>query len=389
MRSLRLALAVLLALTPRSPLLAQLAGDTLRAALAQRYLQIDRVASARPLTDEQRAVLNRAFDRTTFQFFAGQYAAAIGSMDSMLRVLGSGPLDAPPPPPLGEARWISGRAPSVVRDSLLAQLARVDSSGARQQAVVAARSRVALLTDAPSPSRSVEQSVQPRAHAAAVGREVSELRAGRDPYAGRSGDWWREVQVGADRRVPVRLVVPPSVTADGAAPAPLIVALHGAGGDENMFADAYGAGVLTRLADSLGAIVISPLANGLAAPAFDTLLALVAREHRVDMRRVYVVGHSMGAGIAATLANQRGAQLAGVAMLAGGAPVTSADAPPLLFVGAALDPVIPAARVKAAAEASQAAGQSATYRELASEGHTLMVGRVLPEAVQWLWGQRR
>lgn len=364
------------------------AGDTLRAALARGYLQIDRLVASRDLTDEQRLVLNRAFDRTTFQFFGGQFAAAVTSMDSIARVLGAGPADAPPLPPTGAARQIGGQSPSVVRSALLASLAGVDSTGALQQAHAAASARAGLLTDVASTSRSIELFIQPRAHAAAVTREVDALRAGRNPYAGRSGDWWREIVVSADKRVPVRLIAPPSAVRAGVR-APLIVALHGAGGDENMFVDAYGAGVISRLADSLGALIVSPLANGFTAAAFDSVVAVVQREYAVDSTRVYVVGHSMGAGITAMLANTRGARLAAVAAVAGGAPITAADAPPALFIAGGVDPVIPAARVKAAAEATRAAGRTMEYRELPSEGHTLIVGRVLPDAIAWLFTHSR
>lgn len=364
------------------------AGDTLRAALARGYLQIDRLVSSRDLSDEQRLVLNRAFDRTTFQFFGGQFAAAVTSMDSIARVLGAGPADVPPMPPTGAARQIGGQAPSAVRATLLASLAGVDSTGALQQAHAAASARAGLLTDVASTSRSIELFIQPRAHAAAVTREVEALRAGRNPYAGRSGDWWREIVVGADRRVPVRVIAPPNAVRSGVR-APLIVALHGAGGDENMFVDAYGAGVISRLADSLGALVVSPLANGFTAAAFDSVVAVVQREYAVDSTRVYVVGHSMGAGLTAMLANTRGARLAAVAAIAGGAPITTADAPPSLFIAGGVDPVIPAARVKAAAEATRAAGRTMEYRELPSEGHTLIVGRVLPDAIAWLFTHSR
>jgi len=78
-----------------------------------------------------------------------------------------------------------------------------------------------------------------------------------------------------------------------------------------------------------------------------------------------------------------------VACLAGGSAITSESAPPALFIGGSLDPVIPAARVKAAADATRAAGRSAEYREFASEGHTLIVGRVLPDAVAWLFTHTR
>jgi phospholipase/carboxylesterase len=367
---------------------AQPTGDTLRATLAKAYLTVDRITSRRTFDDATRATINRAFDRTTLQFFGGRFAEAARSLDSLTAALGLQPGDAPDPPPLGAARAIDGRPPSAVRDELLARLARVDSTGPLQQALAAAVSRAGLLTDVPSSTRSAELFVQPRAHAAAVRREVDALRAGRDPYAGRSGDWWREIVADGGRRVPVRVVVPPSAV-DGGRRAPLLVALHGAGGDENMFVDAYGDGVLVRLADSLGAIVVSPLANGATPVTVDSLLAVVTRGYAIDTTRVFAIGHSMGAGIVARLANTRGHRLAGVAMLAGGAAITAPDAPPALFVGAALDPVIPAARVRAAAEATTAAGRRAEYRELAHEGHTLMVGPAVPLAIAWLWATPR
>lgn len=364
-------------------------GETMRTALAQAYLRVDRLTSAREFTGEQRAEINRAFDRTTLQFFMGQYATAIGGLDSLLRALGGD--DAAVEKPLtGRERWVEGQSPSAVASRLRQQLGTVDSTGSLSQARAAAMSRVGLLTDEVSTTRSIEMLINPRAHAAAVTREVDALLGGINPYMGRSGDWWREIVTGAGSRVPVRVIAPPSAVPPArSAPVPLVIALHGAGGDENMFVDAYGAGVLTRLADSLGFLVVSPLANGFSAQAFDSVLSVVSREYRVDADRVYVIGHSMGAGITAALANARGARLAAVALLAGGAPIRDEASPPALFVGAQLDPIIRATLVKASADATAAAGRTSEYRELANEGHTLMVGRAVPDAIAWLFQHTR
>ncbi len=380
------ALVTLALLTPQPARAQAAAGDTLRAALAQSYLLVDRLVSTRAFTDDERAAINRAFDRTTFQFFGGQFAAAVSSLDSLARSLGATNDDMPLAPPAGEARFINGRAPSAVQKDLLATLATVDSTGNLQQAHASAVARAGLLTDVASRTRSIELMIDPRVHAAAITREVAELKAGRNPYAGRSGDWWRVFATDGNRKVAARVVVPPS-SVERNTPAPLILALHGAGGDENMFVDAYGAGVLTRLADSLGAMIVSPLANGFTPAMFDTIVAAMSREYTIDAKRIYVVGHSMGAGLTASLANTRGVRIAAVASIAGGAPITAAGAPPALFITGTLDPVISAARVKSAADATRAAGQRMEYRELASEGHTLIVGRVLPDAIAWLFGR--
>ena len=67
-------------------------------------------------------------------------------------------------------------------------------------------------------------------------------------------------------KVPFRVFAPP--TSDDGAKRPLIIALHGAGGDENMFMDAYGAG------DSFAAGLTYGLAEGRSA---EEAVALGAR----------------------------------------------------------------------------------------------------------------
>ena len=162
----------------------------------------------------------------------------------------------------------------------------------------------------------------------------------------------------------------------------VLIALHGAGGDENMFADAYGRGVAARLARENDLVFVSPATTPFMTSAvqFDSLMAVLGREYSIDGKRVYVMGHSMGAGAAARLAQERPQAISAVACLAGGAAVTVAGAPPVLFIGAQLDPIIPAARVKAAA----AATPTGSYEERANEGHTLMVRAGVLRAVPWM-----
>jgi poly(3-hydroxybutyrate) depolymerase len=167
----------------------------------------------------------------------------------------------------------------------------------------------------------------------------------------------------------------------------VLIALHGAGGDENMFSMGYGQGIAARLATENGLLFVSPATTPFSTGAaqFDTLMAVLGREYRLDPSRVYVIGHSMGAGAAARLAQERPKAIAAVACLAGGAPVTVEGAPPVLFLGAQLDPVIPAARVKAAASATP----SGIYEERPNEGHTLMVRGGVQRAIPWLLQYRR
>jgi predicted esterase len=190
---------------------------------------------------------------------------------------------------------------------------------------------------------------------------------------------------------PTRIIAPASALTPGVKP-PLLIALHGMGGDENMFPDAYGNGRLKALADKHAFILVSPrvdLTTFTSPKAVDAFLDDLASMYEFDRDRVYVIGHSMGAGAAAYIARNSITKVAAVACLAGGPqrPVLRSVAPMLVF-GAELDPIISAATLEAAARASEAAGFSVEYREAADHGHTLMVGPVLDEVVIWLLQRR-
>lgn len=376
-------------LTVLAPAAAAAQGGAARAALGAAYLRMDAAYAAADggagIADSLRGVVNRQFDKATLLFFGGRFAQAIATIDTAYAALTGTAVAqvtpaALPVPPGGSDRRVRGEAPSAVRAALEARLGRLDSTGALAQAVASAKARAGLLVDVPAPDRSAEFLSDPVRLAAEVTREVTALERGANPYAGRRGDVWRVLRGEGGVLVPVRVVVP-----DSRRPLGVLVALHGAGGDENMFVDAYGAGVTARMAAEAQLVLVSPATTAFSrSPAtLDSLLAVLGREHRIDATRVYLLGHSMGAGAAAKLAGERPQVVRAAACLAGGAPVTVAGAPPVLFLGAALDPVIPAARVKAAATATP----TGSYEERAQEGHTLMVGGGVRRAVPWLLSQ--
>lgn len=358
-----------------------------RADLAAAYVRLDRALSTRTLGDSDRVAVNRAFDQSTLAFFGGRFAQAVGTIDSLTTVVTGQPVAVAPTPP---ARLVDGAPPSRTRDALLARLARLDSTGALRQAIASAAARASLLVDVPSADRGAEFLADRVALARDVTREVAALERGENPYARLAGDHWRALRGANGASVPFRVVASPAVAASRA-PVPVVIALHGAGGDENMFVDAYGAGIVATLAAEAGALLVSPATTPFAAASehLELLLAQLAREYAVDSTRVYVIGHSMGAGAAARLAQQHASRLAAVVCLAGGAPVTAAGAPPMLFVGAALDPIIPARNVERAATATREAGLDVTYRVVPHDGHTLMVGPALRDAFPWMLGHRR
>lgn len=305
-------------------------------------------------------------------------------------------------------------SPADLRSAVLDRWQAIDrserGSSLHAQSRAAIRSRVELLasilahagqvdavpaSDAPagasSPRRTklIEHLVDPTGLAIEVVAELDAIEAGIDLYAARdrepiARDLWRELDLDGVR-LPMRTFVPA-----GAAPGarPLIIAFHGAGGDENMFMEAYGSGVLRRMAVEHGAVVVSPrsAAFGPWPTLFDAIVDEMVRCHGIDRHRVVVLGHSMGTGVVATIVNARPEALAAAAMIAGAGAVTIAPErqPPLRIDAGELDPIIPAARIARMVGAMRDRGLSVDFREHAGRGHTLIVGELLPEVVRWL-----
>jgi poly(3-hydroxybutyrate) depolymerase len=129
---------------------------------------------------------------------------------------------------------------------------------------------------------------------------LTALDQGKDAF-GKHGDSHRAYRSAVDNTLqPYRLFIPEKY--DGSKPAPLVVALHGMGGDENSMFDSYGNGLLKREAERLGFLVVCPkgrdtasMYRGSAEQDVLDVLADVQHTYRVDPARIYLMGHSMGA----------------------------------------------------------------------------------------------
>jgi len=274
-----------------------------------------------------------------------------------------------------------------------ARLSKIETaSPALLQAAAAVSARNKLLSDLPDPQNTAQMLLDPEVLAVEVEAEIAALEKGRDPFKGRTGDYWRIIQID-DRSVPVRVYNPASAPAGK--DLPLVVAFHGAGGDENMFMDAYGGGLIKRLADQRQFLVVSPFTSAFGgmngAENFDRMIEAIAYDHQIDRSRIYVVGHSMGAMTAGALAAARPGTIAAAACLCGfsGFKDDAETVPPTLVVVGELDPIVSPARVEPAFKKAQAAGLPVEYRLLKNIGHTLAVTKVLPEAVGWLLARSR
>ena len=163
---------------------------------------------------------------------------------------------------------------------------------------------------------------------------------------------------------------------------PLVIALHGAGGSENMFFDTYGAGKIKALCAKRGWHLASPRVSG----RFPTqLMESLSKVWNIDSFRVFIVGHSMGAAAASSGVDSGAIQPAAVALLGGGGAVTSParwkDLPVMMAVGELDFGKMMASRTRPAAER---AGSRLTYKEYAGVEHLSIVQCALDDVFTWL-----
>ena len=172
------------------------------------------------------------------------------------------------------------------------------------------------------------------------------VRAGRDPFAKRTGDFERHHLLRpADEILPYRVYVPTSYSR--AREFPLVIALHGLGGTEDSFFDSFG-GEFPRLAEQRGYILAAPLGYrpdapygwGLGEPPADRerrramqlseqdvmqVLARMRRDYNIDDDRIYLIGHSLGAIGTLNIAQKYPDRWAGLAAFAGGRGAPTLD----------------------------------------------------------------
>ncbi|MDX2192908.1 MAG: hypothetical protein NW201_06110 [Gemmatimonadales bacterium] len=207
----------------------------------------------------------------------------------------------------------------------------------------------------------------------------------------------------ATQGIPYRVAAPLVRSGD---PLPLVIALVGAGGNEHTFLEGYGAGVLGSLARQRRFVAVTPRTDRLIGDAgnLDRLIDAVLAKYRIDPKRIYVIGHSLGAAAAWGFVQLPGSRVAAVACIAGpcGGPVpaayvpalaqvpprTGAGRPPLWLATAGADRVVADSVLARARDAARAAGWSVQERRYADHGHTTVVGAAVPDAVAWLLAQR-
>jgi predicted esterase len=191
-----------------------------------------------------------------------------------------------------------------------------------------------------------------------------------EPYyiAKRPGEFWLSVPTGKTPTV-IRIRVPEKL--EEKKDVPILFALHGMGGSENLFFDAYGNGVVAKLAAERGWLVVAPRVSGLLggpAPDVPAILDELTKRYPIDPKRVFLIGHSMGAAHVIQLAQRHPGRFAAVAALGGAERLTKPEALKGLpvFVGCGkLDFALPGAKsLHKALEEAKAAVTTRQYDDI-------------------------
>ena len=186
---------------------------------------------------------------------------------------------------------------------------------------------------------------------------IKRLKCRHDPYEGRWGDLRRAfVSKSTKKLEPYRIFIPSCYTKKDSVP--VLLTLHGGGGDENEFPDQDN-GVMERILEQRGYIMVSPKATswydspeGLA--DLVQLLELVQQEYpKADKSRIYCTGVSRGGFGSYELAATYPGLLAGIACVSGvggKADINNLKNIPILILQGGMDSVVPPDAAQKAAD---------------------------------------
>jgi predicted esterase len=250
-----------------------------------------------------------------------------------------------------------------------APLATTDSETVRQSAA---------LLEGLAEGRTLETNFPAARLLAETEAAVKAAQVGKGYYGSRkAGQFWLKLAT-ARGSVPVRLFAPEA--AKEGKPLPLVIAMHGAGASENLFFEGYGNGAAVRLCRARGWLLVAPRGDVWAGPPVAEVIDEVARLYPVDRKRVFLVGHSMGAMQAVGAAGQSPERIAGVAALGGGGGAKKSEAikkVPFFIAAGSRDFLLPMARSLRDA-LGKAGVENVVFQEYPDVEHLLVVQVALP-----------
>jgi predicted esterase len=230
---------------------------------------------------------------------------------------------------------------------------------------------------------------------------LDQIEKGAHPLRLTRGDVnWAYRSVVDDTLQPYRFYVPTNY--DAKKKWPLVVALHGMGGDENSFFAGYDNGVIRTIAEARGYIVACPKGRqpasmyvGAAERDVIDVIKEMKREFSIDDNRVYLMGHSMGGYGSWSVAVNNPDLFAAIGPIAGGgAPVTVAKLKaisniPWIVVHGDKDPTVPVDESRKMVKAGQALGIKIKYIEVPGGNHGNIVVPAFTDIFDWFDAHKR
>jgi predicted esterase len=215
-----------------------------------------------------------------------------------------------------------------------------------------------------------------------------------DPTAKATGDLFLAYRSTFDGHlVPYRVYLPTSYSSSKTYP--LVVLLHGAGGDETDFIEAY-RGLWPKLAEERGYILASvtgrgPLsgyskASGGEQDVLD-VMEMVKKRYSVDPAKVYLGGHSMGGGGTWRIGMLYQDRFAGFIPIApaGNDPALMANLKkPVMLVCGVKDALVPVAGCRAVAAKAKELNAPVKYNEYPDGDHLSVAVMGIPDIFNWL-----
>jgi len=231
-----------------------------------------------------------------------------------------------------------------------------------------------------------------------VAAALDALEAGRSSLAARRGDFRRAYLSKVDNTLqPYRVYIPNGY--DGAKEFPLVIALHGMGGNENSYFDAYQRGAFKVEAEKRGYLVACPkgrlpasMYTGTAEQDVMDVIAEMRQAYKVDPQRIYLTGHSMGGYGTWSVAMNHPELFAALAPIAGGGNIAGmakiAHIPQIVIHGDN-DKTVPVERSRVMVEAAKTAKTEIKYVEVPGGSHMSVAAPAFPDIFDWFDSHKR
>jgi predicted esterase len=225
------------------------------------------------------------------------------------------------------------------------------------------------------------------------------LDAGNDPFAARRGEFKKAYRSKVDSTLqPYQVFVPAAY--DKSNSFPLVIALHGMGGDENSYFQSYAQGAFKVEAEKHGYLVACPKGRkpasmyiGDAEKDVMDVIAEMRRDYNIDPDRIYLTGHSMGGYGTWSVAMNHPEVFAALAPVSGGANNPAAMSKiahiPQLVVHGDTDPTVPVERSRVMVAAGKKLGAEIKYIEVPGGDHGSVVAPTFKDVFEWFDTHRR